>query len=194
MYHKTGLLTYWFNRVFRRALYKRAELAVRECLACRAESVLDVGCGSGVNTVLLARNGIPKVVGLDYAEGMLDLARRSLPAEYEKTVEYRQADFMNYKDDGKYDCVMALGVFDYLDDPRGFLEKMKRKAVKKVLFSVPGKGNLRQIIRKIRYQLKGCPLYFYHKGDLSKLLSFDDASHEIINVGSSAFLCVLSLK
>jgi ubiquinone/menaquinone biosynthesis C-methylase UbiE len=193
LYNKTGFVAHWFNLLFRKALYKRSQLALQECLSCQAKSVLDVGCGSGVNAVLLANNGIPKVTGLDYADGMLALARTMLPETLRSKVGYIKGDLMEWQSSEKFDCVMALGVFDYLDRPGLFLDKMKSFALKKVIFSVPGKGNLRQFIRTIRYTLRHCPLYFYNRKDLKKLLEYPGTTAEIKKIGSSGYLCILTL-
>ncbi len=55
------------------------QAVTRETLAdldCR--SILEIGCGTGKNTALLARIG-RKVLALDFSEGMLDRAREKVP-------------------------------------------------------------------------------------------------------------------
>lgn len=191
LYHKTGFFAYTFNKLFRKALYKRSQLTLEECLNCSAKSVLDIGCGSGVNSVLLAENGIEQVTGIDYADGMLDIAREKSPSHLKNRIEYIKADFIEWNTQNKYDCSIALGVFDYLDKPKPFLDKMYTLSKKKVIFSAPGKGNIRQIIRSIRYRFKKCPLYFYSKNDLITLMKIYKCKNKIINIGSSGFLCVI---
>jgi 2-polyprenyl-3-methyl-5-hydroxy-6-metoxy-1,4-benzoquinol methylase len=175
-------------------LFQRSEKAIHECLECEAQSILDVGCGSGVNSVFFAQSGISSVVGLDYAGSMLDIARGRIPQEYKDVIEYVDSDFMLWKSDIKFDCVVALGVFDYLDQPRGFLEKMMQHAEKKVIFSVPGKDYARRYLRKLRYQLRGCPLYFYSKEELVTLCDFPESQSEIYSIGSSGYICAVEKK
>ena len=195
LYHETGSFSYFLNRLFRRALYQRAESAVQEILQCGAKSVLDVGSGSGINAVLFAQNGVQNVIGVDYAQGMVDLAISKRPPELASCVSYIQADFLTWESlDAKFDCVVALGVFDYLDLPDIFLKKMISCAQKKVLFSVPKKGGLRFFQRSLRYRLKNCPIYFYSKLQLEDLMITYTTSFKIIDVGSSSFLCVLDLE
>ena len=183
-----------FNKFFRSAIFQRSEKAINECLKSEAQSILDVGCGSGVNSVIFAQSGVPKVVGLDYAGNMLDLARGRIPQEFKDTIEYVDSDFMLWDSESKFDCVVALGVFDYLDQPREFLEKMMGHAEKKVMFSIPGKDFARMYLRKWRYQLRGCPLFFYSKKDLIPLCSFPESQAEFLPIGSSGYLCVIEKK
>jgi ubiquinone/menaquinone biosynthesis C-methylase UbiE len=183
-----------FNHLFRSAIFERSEKAIQECMECEASSVLDVGCGSGVNTVFFAQNGVSRVVGLDYAGNMLDIARGRIPKDLEGVIEYIDSDFSLWESDSKFDCVVGLGFFDYLDQPRVFLEKMARHAEKKVIFSVPGKKNLRGFIRELRYRMKRCPVFFYSKDELIALCDIPGFDAEIQTIGSSGYLCVLRKK
>jgi ubiquinone/menaquinone biosynthesis C-methylase UbiE len=194
LYDEPNFFLKLFNKFFRAAIFQRSEKSINECLKSEAQSILDVGCGSGVNSVFFAQSGISKVVGLDYAGNMLDLARGRIPEEYIDTLEYVDSDFMLWNSEIKFDCVVALGVFDYLDQPREFLEKMMRHADKKVMFSVPGKDFARMYLRKWRYQLRGCPLYFYSKEDLAPLCSFPNSEMKFLPIKSSGFLCVIDKK
>ena len=194
LYNESNFFLKLFNKFFRSAIFQRSEKAINECLKSEAQSILDVGCGSGVNSVIFAQSGVPKVVGLDYAGNMLDLARGRIPQEFKDTIEYVDSDFMLWDSESKFDCVVALGVFDYLDQPREFAKKMMRHAEKKVMFSVPGKDFARMYLRKWRYQLRGCPLYFYSKEELVPLCRFPDSNAEFLPIGSSGFLCVIEKK
>jgi SAM-dependent methyltransferase len=192
LYNKTNYFTALFNSVFRAALYRRADEALRECLDCNAQTVLDVGCGSGVNAVLFAKNGVPRVTGVDFADGMLEIARSSVPADLTGAIDYVKADFMEWRPPATYDCVVALGVFDYLTDPSAFLNKMLACSSKKALFSAPGKDLFRMNIRKFRYALKKCPVFFYSRRELQDLCTKEGYSTSIKPVGSSGFLCVMT--
>ena len=173
-------------------MYDRSRLALEECLQCKAQSVLDVGCGSGVNTILFARNGIPNVVGIDYADNMLDLARERTPLDLAQSIQYVRGDFASLELGDSYDCVVALGVFDYLESPVQFIEKMMRSCNRKIIFSVPCRGNLRQVVRRVRYVLKGCPLHFYDRRQLERMLNYKGWETKFHDIGSSGLLCVLT--
>jgi len=69
--------------------------AAREALRGRPRRVLDLCCGTGDLTVMLARRGRggTRVVGADYSRGMLEVARRKLRREgLASRVEFVRAD------------------------------------------------------------------------------------------------------
>ena len=75
IYHEGQSVSRAFNRAFRRAIYERFAITFGESEPISGKSVLDIGCGSGRYAVEFARRGAARVVGLDYAAGMLNLAR-----------------------------------------------------------------------------------------------------------------------
>lgn len=69
--------------------------AARECLRDRPRRVLDLCCGTGDLTVMLARRGgaRTRIVGADWSRGMLAVARRKLHREHPASrVEFVRAD------------------------------------------------------------------------------------------------------
>src|SRR5438128_11430087 len=62
------------DRILRRDMYARFRRTVEECYPLVGKSVLDVGCGSGQYAIALAERGAREVVGLDFAQSMLDIA------------------------------------------------------------------------------------------------------------------------
>ncbi|MDL1900442.1 class I SAM-dependent methyltransferase [Anaerolineae bacterium CFX9] len=77
------------------------------------QTVLEVGCGSGVFTAFLAAQGL-NIVGIDRNEAQLEVARERLPE-----VEFQLADFaldsMAYK--YRFDLMAARYVIHELADP-----------------------------------------------------------------------------
>ena len=63
------------NRLFRRAMLVRYEKTLAGCCPIEGRTVIDVGCGPGHYSIALARAGAKKVLGLDFAAGMLKIAR-----------------------------------------------------------------------------------------------------------------------
>src|SRR5262249_50207667 len=53
-----------FNRVFRKAVYLRRDQVITLARQYGCRTMLDVGCGSGRNSVWFVRNGIPHVHGI----------------------------------------------------------------------------------------------------------------------------------
>ena len=192
----------WLNRWLRAGLYERAEIAVREIGKIPGASVLDVGCGSGRNSVLFVKVGARRVLGIDLAENMVRLARRFSEAHDAASngqtgsgrTEFICADFMTFNSDEKFDAAVALGVFDYIAEPVPVLRKMASVASKKIIASFPGNSPVRAPLRKFRYAVRGCPVYFYTEAGLKQI--FEQAGMpqaRIVRYASSGFMGIVEL-
>ncbi len=167
LYDEKNRLAYYINSYFRSGMYKRVELTIDEFEGLDNFSVLDVGCGSGRNSILFAKAGAERVLGIDFAENMLQLAREySAQQGFADKCTFLQTDALTFESPEKFDVSAALGVFDYLEDPRPLLAKMKELSTGKVIGSFPRKSLIRETQRKIRYGLKNCPVYFFDEQDL----------------------------
>jgi SAM-dependent methyltransferase len=86
---------------------------------------LDLGCGTAVVTLALARRGF-EVVGVDHSPEMLELGRRKLAAAgLEATLETGDVRALRF-DDGEFDCVTIQGLLHHLEE----LEPCLREAVR----------------------------------------------------------------
>ncbi len=181
MYETDSPFWRWFNRKFRKGIFVRAEVAVKTSVENKAQSVLDVGCGTGRISCLLAQAGVPRVVGVDTAAPMVELAKQLARASgLADKCEFVAGDFRSTDVSGKFDGVIALGVFDYLDEPLPFLQRMRELASRFVVASFPAPTLVRSPLRRIRYALRGCPVYFYRLGRIQQL--FKDAGLARIDV------------
>jgi len=90
------------------------------------ETILDVGCGTGVNALAIAKLVGPsgKVTGIDNSEAMLKLARASAAAE---NVEYRlmPVEHMDFADNS-FDGVVCTQVLGYLANPIAVIRSLLR--------------------------------------------------------------------
>jgi len=118
------------NSVMSAGLHHRG----RERAADRAElgpgdSALDVCCGTGDLTLELAARVAPggTVIGCDFSEPMLDLAREKTTAAAADGVRYEWADALQLPyDAGRFDAVtVGFGVRNFSDHDRG-IEEMAR--------------------------------------------------------------------
>ena len=171
IYLNESPLARWFNETFRRAIYERFHVALEESGDVAGKTVLDVGCGSGRYVVEYAKREACWVVGVDFAPSMLELARALAIREgVRERCEFLQADFKTRRFDAKFDIVLAMGVFDYIDEPVAFLRKMAQVSCSKVIASFPGKSLVRMRLRQIRYRLRNCPLFFYSEVELRRIV------------------------
>jgi arsenite methyltransferase len=83
------------------------------------ESVLDIGCGGGVDTLVAAIMAGPtgKAVGIDMIPEMLERAKKNLQATSLKNVTFREcsAEDLPFTDDS-FDVVISNGVFNLIPD------------------------------------------------------------------------------
>jgi ubiquinone/menaquinone biosynthesis C-methylase UbiE len=169
-----GAFYNYLNRRLRKGVYNRAKrtLEIVSAEKERVSSLLDIGCGSGRLAVPLAAMGI-HVTGIDFAKSMIDLAiEHARNNKVEENTTFIPADFMKYPfPPNSFDISIAMGVFDYIADPKEFMEKMKSVTSYMMLATYPIKGTLRSYIRKIRLNLKNCPVYYYSKEMVLDLLA-----------------------
>lgn len=90
------------------------------------ETVLDVGCGAGLDAILAARRVGPdgKAIGIDMTEAMVDKARRNAAKLDADNIEFIQARTEQVPlQDGSVDLVISNGVFNLCTDkPQVFRE------------------------------------------------------------------------
>lgn len=108
--------------------------AWRERAADRAavspgDSVLDVCCGTGDLTISLARRVAPggRVVGCDFSEPMLDLAREKAARQGVEPIHFEWADALRLPyDAGRFDAVaVGFGVRNLAELDRGLREMVR---------------------------------------------------------------------
>jgi SAM-dependent methyltransferase len=146
-------------------LFDRLRGSVDIVAAVGATHVLDVGCGSGPLFAPLATRGV-RVTGIDPAPAMVALARVEAGRQPEMvTVEERGWETITEED--AYDAAVALGVFDYVDEPAVLLRAMGR-AAPHVVASFPAPG-VRLELRRVRYGARGVHVHGYRPGDLARL-------------------------
>jgi 2-polyprenyl-3-methyl-5-hydroxy-6-metoxy-1,4-benzoquinol methylase len=160
------------HRVFRRAMFERIPISVQESRPLQGKSVLDIGCGSGRLSFLLAKEGA-MVTGIDYADSMIELAKKYQQQQKAvDNIEFICCDFMSdFPVDKKYEISIALGVFDYIKDPMPLLMKVKKMSTIKIIASYPAKYAFQSPLRKIWLSRRNCPVFFYTKRQLKKIYS-----------------------
>ncbi len=150
-----------------------------------------MGCGSGRIGELALEAGSSHYVGIDFSEPMIELARARLQRFHDRT-QLILGDFLACPLEGEFDVVLALGLFDYLPDPRPFTKRIFELTAPRgcLVGSFPAWSPLKGPIRKIRYEVIGdCPIFNYSRRGLEALMR--DSGFARIDIrapGKSGFL------
>jgi 2-polyprenyl-6-hydroxyphenyl methylase/3-demethylubiquinone-9 3-methyltransferase len=97
---------------------------VAERARLREANVVDVGCGGGLLTEALAREGA-RVVGLDLASGLLSTAELHA-LEAGLAIEYRRqsAEDLAREAQGRFDVVTCMEMLEHVPDPESVLRAL----------------------------------------------------------------------
>lgn len=96
---------------------ERYEFAARHL---RPGRVLDLACGVGYGTRLLAERSGNPVIGVDLSPEAIEYARSRYAGA---GVEFRAADAMRFMDAQGFDSIVSLETVEHLPDPSGFLAR-----------------------------------------------------------------------
>jgi SAM-dependent methyltransferase len=110
--------THWWYRGRRRILSLFIEQVCRE-VKDRRPQILDVGCGTGANLIMLGEYG--DAHGIDVSHDALAFCH----ARGLERVQHGAAEKLPYED-GTFDLVTALDVVEHLDDDMAGLREMRR--------------------------------------------------------------------
>ena len=183
------------DRFFRQVVKDRFNLTFQEIRELRGKSVLDVGCGSGRYVFEFARRGANKIIGIDYAQEMIELAKGYAENMKEKAkCRFVCGHFKDHDFREQFDYTVAMGLFDYLKNPSVYLAKMKSLTRSKIIASFPKKWTLRSLIRKIRLFWAGCPVYFYSQREVETLLKENQISEYKIFDLSRDFIIIAHIS
>lgn len=168
--HKRTKIMQWVDKNFRSDVFVRYYRTFETLEPFTDKTVLDIGCGSGPYVVEAARLGSKRVVGLDMAQNMLDLAgKRSVAANVADKCEFILGTYPQDAPDEVFDYSITMGVMDYVGDPGAFLAALAKQIRICAVLSFPSKHWFRTPFRKCRYRLKRCPVYFYEPRQLEEI-------------------------
>lgn len=158
---KGGLVNAFVNRLFRKSMKLRFIKTLEGCQPVHGKSVLDIGCGPGHYSVVLARMGAKSILGIDFAEGMLDIARQRAQLEgVAQICRFEQGDFFTHAFPHAFSYVIVMGFMDYVQDAEAAVKRVLELTQSKAFFSFPTAGGFLAWQRKLRYRNR-CPLYLY---------------------------------
>jgi cyclopropane fatty-acyl-phospholipid synthase-like methyltransferase len=166
-----GPLARFVDNVWRGVVRRRLELTLEHLEPLAGKTVLDVGCGSGRYCLAYAERGAARIVGVDFAPGMIDLA-----IEYARRLgvsdrcEFRVGTFPESVQDGPYDASTAMGFFDYVEQPAPLVARMRELTRSTMVMSFPKAREWRVPLRRLRFRMLGCPLFLYSESQVRTIL------------------------
>ena len=84
--------------------------------------VLDVACGSGYGTKMLAEAGASHAVGVDISQVALDIARD----RYSGPATFELGDISIYGDEGSFDLITCFETIEHVTNPQRALSNLHR--------------------------------------------------------------------
>lgn len=86
-------------------------------------AILEIGCGTGNNTLLMSKVTNARVIGMDQSEGMLEKARAK-----SDDINFFQGDAVTLKSfaDGEFDIVYMVDVIHHIKDIKTMLSNINR--------------------------------------------------------------------
>jgi 2-polyprenyl-3-methyl-5-hydroxy-6-metoxy-1,4-benzoquinol methylase len=170
---KKGVVGRLIDNYWRGVVQKRLQINIEKLRPLNGKKILDVGCGSGRFCIAFAREGAERVVGVDFASAMIDIARQLARSNgLAGRCDFRVGafpDVMNASD-GPFDAATANGFFDYIDEPVPIIAAMRELTHGKMIMSFPKAVEWRVPVRRLRFWMKGTPLFLYREQQVRDLL------------------------
>lgn len=188
--NKNGWFNGVINKLFRRTMEHRYRKTLEGCSPIAGRSVLDIGCGPGHYSVALAKKGAAEVLGIDFADGMLQVARGRAAKEGVTTCRFEKRDFINFNFERKFDYAIVMGFMDYASHPADVVNKTLSLTAVRAFFSFPLDRGLLAWQRKIRYKSR-CELYMYKEDQVRQLFAgHSEAQISTESLGRDLFVTV----
>src|SRR5262249_28301942 len=188
--NKNGWFNSVTNKLFRRTMERRYRKTLEGCSPVEGRSVLDIGCGPGHYSVALAKKGAREVLGIDFADGMLQVARERAAKEGATTCRFEKRDFLNFNFGQKFDYTIVMGFMDYASRPEDVINKTLSLTRVRAFFSFPLDNGILAWQRKLRYKSR-CELYMYTQDQVKHLFAnLDKAQISMESLGRDLFVTV----
>lgn len=160
------------DRVFRRDMQQRFEWAIEKGGNLEEKTACDIGCGTGRLAVEYASRGASRVVGIDVAPNMLELAHTiATRTGIGDRCEFVEGDVLDWSSGETFDISLAIGLWDYIPDPVPRLKVIRERTDDRFLSSWPRYWTWRHPVRKARLALAGCPVFFFRRQDVERHLA-----------------------
>jgi ubiquinone/menaquinone biosynthesis C-methylase UbiE len=181
-----GPIARYIDTSLRKEMRLRFENTFAQLQPMQGRSMLDAGCGGGRYAIPAAKAGASHVLGIDFSDTMLDLARQKATAEGVADVcRFDNGDLLTYPIEEKsFDYAIAIGFFDYMQDPEAALRALTRAARRRVFVSLPKRWHVLTPQRWVRYTLFKCFVRFYSRPEVERLAaSVNPRKTTILDIG-----------
>ena len=159
----------WIDRHFRSDMFIRFGRTFEVLGHLAGASVLDIGCGSGVYAAEALRRGAAKVTAIDPAPNMLKLVQERIErAGFAGSCEILEGLFPKLQPPC-HDYAIVMGVMDYVRDAAAFLQALRTVTRVCAAVSFPSYHWFRTPVRRARYWVRRCPVYFYDAARIQSL-------------------------
>ncbi len=121
-----------------------------EMLAPRSgERILDIGCGTGHLTSMIAKSGA-NVVGIDNSQDMIDQARKNFPS-----LEFELAGVEDFTFPYSFDAAFSNAALHWVRSPRNAVRSISKslKPGGRFVAEFGGKGNVSMVLSALRQSL-----------------------------------------
>lgn len=181
-----GVIAGFIDNYWRGVVQKRLELNVEKLEPLQGKKILDVGCGSGRFCIAFAQKGAAKVIGVDFARAMIEIADKlALENGVAEQCEFRVGTFPDAVsgDEGPFDACTGNGFFDYVEEPIPIITRMRELTKGRMILSFPKAVEWRIPLRRVRFWLKGTPLFLYRETQVRDILARSGVTdYEIIHL------------
>ena len=170
---KKGPFARFVDNYWRGVVQRRLELNIEKLEPLTGKKILDVGCGSGRFCIAFAQRGAAKIVGVDFAAAMIEIANSlAKNAGVAEQCEFRVGAFPDAiaEDEGPFDASTANGFFDYVGEPVPIISRMRELTRGQLIMSFPKAVEWRVPVRRVRFWLKGTPLFLYREPQVRDIL------------------------
>jgi 2-polyprenyl-3-methyl-5-hydroxy-6-metoxy-1,4-benzoquinol methylase len=168
--HEKSVVSNVLDSLFRKDMYQRYSETLKACAPVEERSFLDVGCGTGLYALELARRGARRVLGVDVADKMVETCEERARQLGVNNASFVRGVVQDLPPDEKCDVSIAIGLFDYLEDAVPTLRGIREHTTDTIIATFPRLMTWRAPLRKVRLKLRGCPVYFYTKGSVAAAL------------------------
>lgn len=166
-----GLVTRFIDNWWRGVVRKRLELNVEKFKPFAGKRILDVGCGSGRFCFEYAKNGADEAVGIDFAPAMIEISNKlAKEMGVEDRCKFYCGAFPDDLPKDTFDGSSANGFFDYIENPVPIIKAMKDFTKGKMIMSFPKAVEWRVPLRRVRFWMKGTPLFLYREQQVKDIL------------------------